>query len=180
MKPIYLAAPFFNEQQLAVVVALETWAAARGFDFISPRLQHPQDKPPPKITTREHAIQVLEYNHRHIRQSGLVVAVLDWRMPSKHELRVVERSGLDHNPHIAVSPPLSIPDSGTVYECGYANALGVPVVGLSVSKKLNLMLAASCEGIIESPEQLDVALTDYKRLGYVRTDALPKFEGHFV
>ena len=107
---IYLASPFFNEEELANVERAEKIFERRGFEFFSPRL-HPS---PGTVGTTEWARNAYAKDIEELSRADAVV-VLYYGNYS---------------------------DSGTAYECGYATALGKPVVLVHVDPDAdsNLML----------------------------------------
>lgn len=156
----YLAAPFFNPPQLEIVQEVEDILSRNGIDFFSPRLQHPEGKPVP-ITTPESAQAIFQENVKGILSCQLVLAVLDYALPPMRELQVVDRLGT-HQPI-----PVKIPDTGTVWEMGYAFGNLVPVIGYfarETPKRANIMLLRSCVGLVVGAPRLEL-MADHLRVG---------------
>lgn len=70
---VYLAGPFFNEEQVSVASKLETLSEAAGLDFFSPRLRCCC---PPDATFAQRAMS-FSMNVEAIKQSDLVIARID-------------------------------------------------------------------------------------------------------
>lgn len=131
---IYLAAPFFNDEQLNLVQRIEYILDLQDVQFFSPRsVGVLQDMPKGEriIAKRE----VYNENIHHIKECSLMVAVIDDR------------------------------DSGTMFEIGYAAALGKDIITVTDSNYgLNVMLAEAVRGHF-ALEDLDRALNDTSLIG---------------
>ena len=172
----YIAAPFFNPPQLELVKSLESVFSSQKRWAFSPRLQHGEK--PVAINTKHIAAEVFLENYRAIQRCDFMVAVVDWLMPPSIELRVVKEcnaEGLPYGPLFeSKSPPLNLPDTGTVWEMGMAFALKKPVVMFTVrppTDKLNIMLTESCVGIARGVERL---------AAYLRGEQLEQWEGRYT
>lgn len=139
---IYLAGPFFNPVQLE--------AAQRVRDLCK---QYKRDHYAPVdhgvvLKTPEQAQQIFDENCEALRMANHVLVHLEWLMPAGDELHLV-RNGL-------VAPaPIALPDTGTVWEMGYAASLAddfneplVVAYTVQPAPKLNLMLARSAQGYL--------------------------------
>lgn len=73
---VYLAGPFFNEQQLATVKMLENYLESRGYKVYSPRRDGVAVPGQATYNDRE---QIFKSNVEHTTQSDLIVAVIDDR-----------------------------------------------------------------------------------------------------
>lgn len=112
MKQIYIAAPFFNSQQLTTVKGIEAVInSIAGLKFYSPRLDGVlQDMP---AYERKNSLKkIFDLNVDNIINSSAVLAILDER------------------------------DTGTTWEMGFAAGLRRPIFGYTSSPavKLNVML----------------------------------------
>lgn len=162
---IYLAAPFFNSVQVELCRRIESEFKGAGIKLVSPRLQHGNGSggPTPKITTAEQAHEVYVRNVNDLLECTAVLAVVDWLLPEKQQVRVMEEvageliKGFETYSLISRSGPLNLPDSGTVWEMGYAAADNKRIAVYKHLKdgKLNLMLSASAEGILYGWEALE-------------------------
>lgn len=147
----YIAAPFFNEPQLAFVREVESAFETCKRTAFSPRLQH-GPKPTP-IKDKQHARLLFSENYRAIEACHVMVAWVDWMLPEGHELRIVEEAPSPHLPKECFQPrsnPLNLPDTGTVWEMGAAFGLGKPIVMLTrraMYERVNIMLSESCVGV---------------------------------
>ena len=132
---IYIASPFFTDEQNQEVSRVEKLLLSYGMKFFSPR-QHGgilKDMTPERRTLA--APSVFQSNVSGISRSGLVLAITDHR------------------------------DTGTIWEMGYAHGYGVPVVTLSVSgRPTNVMLAQCVEAHFTTYEHLE-GLIQIAKLG---------------
>ncbi len=130
----YLAAPFFNQEQVAVVEALEACITSAGYQLFSPRqgqqalvmnrMIQAGSTPPTSLRTR-----VFVENCVALDGADIVVAVVDGR------------------------------DTGVIFEQGYAYARSIPVITYTQHDYgCNLMLAQSTIGHTKSISQLEHAL----------------------
>jgi nucleoside deoxyribosyltransferase len=132
---VYLAAPFFNEEQRMVCTEVENLCGAQGRPLLSPR--NICLLPQPCTPWQQRA--TFDTNLQCISQAGVVLARID-----------------DFDP-------------GTIWEVGYAYALGQPVVAFTTvpDRGLNVMLAQSCVGIIQGMEKVH---------RFLRAEAMPGFD----
>lgn len=152
MYDFYLAAPFFNDQQIELVKRIETIAASLFLRCFSPRLEGPSLKPGASQNDRAHVANV---NQRGIQQSEFVLAVLDYLLPADQSLMVVKHPDLDLL-HIRPVMPVNIPDTGTVWEMGKASGMEKAVIGFKLEAKgvMNVMLAQTCAGMLYGLDEL--------------------------
>jgi len=118
MDQIYLAAPFFNPEQVDVLKKLEAEALRLGYDAFSPRIRC---YCPPNASEEERNTS-FKSNCRGIATSKFILARID-----------------DFDP-------------GTVWELGYAFALGVPNIYAYTTiptRGLNLMLTQGVDGFLQ-------------------------------
>lgn len=113
---IYLAGPFFNGPQHEAAIRIANLCAHYGVKYFSPLLAGGGP-----IKSPEHAAEVYSRNCRELNVSAVVLAQLEWLMEPDRQVRVVDPIGPTSG--IFASPPLNIPDSGTVWELGYAACL---------------------------------------------------------
>ncbi|MGV0167583.1 nucleoside 2-deoxyribosyltransferase [Furfurilactobacillus sp. WILCCON 0119] len=128
MKSIYLASPFFDEEQIDRVKRVEAALAANATigDVFSPRKSQF-----PELTFGSPEWQETAYNHdlENLNGSDIVVAVSDFTEDSV--------------------------DSGTAFEIGYAVAKGKQVVLLHEKDSLvNLMLAKGAVTYVTTAEAI--------------------------
>lgn len=154
---IYIAGPFFNPPQLDLIKWIEDHLAQAEINFYSPRLHPGNDGGPIDNAT---ANKIFRSNVVAIQECTHVLAVLDWLMPTGHELMVVKPAPQKFTDerwlYEGASRPLSLPDTGTVFEMGYATGINKPVLGYTDRKegegKLNIMLTQACRGMVYGPE----------------------------
>jgi nucleoside 2-deoxyribosyltransferase len=184
--PVYIAGPFFNPAQVAVIEEIEGILTERKYEHFSPR----RDSGSADMTPEERKVMsnwkpVFESNCIQIGISSLVLAVIEYVLPPDvlsgvltpiepeesyttpdpnifecHGHRQIRESRRFMWPHRF--RPLAIPDTGTVWEMGFAQASMTPVVGYLPTARpeaMNLMLAQGVVGVISGPEQLQDFLT---------------------
>lgn len=130
---IYLAAPFFNDEQRDLCTFVEGLSiraeGTEGWPIYSPRLDGGVLKPDSNDFERQ---EVFESNTNAIGNASWVLAVIDNF------------------------------DAGVLWEMGYAHAVKTPTLGYSdvEGRGLNVMLAGSCDlGFINGREALKEILT---------------------
>ena len=134
---VYLASPFFNDEQIWLVSLLEDVLLINETvgEIFSPRLQQLDHLP---FGSPEWSQAVFQNDVKHIDWADVVVAVIDFDGQT-------ELHGQVHN-HV---------DSGTAFEIGYAYATNKPVV--LVHKKggiVNLMLSESATAYVTKATKL--------------------------
>ncbi|WP_225229126.1 nucleoside 2-deoxyribosyltransferase [Paenibacillus gallinarum] len=137
---VYLASPFFSEEQVDRVQRVEKALENNPYvgEFFSPRLEQLTHL---TMYTAEWADAVYRNDVKHVDWADVVVAVIDYEGET-------ELHGARHG-HV---------DSGTAFEIGYAIAKGKPVIIIhEKSGIVNLMISQSCHAYLESAE----AVADY-------------------
>lgn len=159
---IFIASPFFNEPQLALVKSIEAVLEDLGHEYWSARQQHSTERV--RVDTPERAEEVFDLNIRAMQWATTMVAVGDWLCPTDQQLFVGTKA-------------LNIPDSGTVFEIGYFNSLWrytrPPIVLYTEAptRTINLMLTQSVRGVVDSLEKLRALLST------MDWDSLAKWKG---
>jgi nucleoside 2-deoxyribosyltransferase len=155
----YIAGPFFNEPQIEVIRRIEEMMIQHDVPFFSPRLQ-PANQPG-KITN-EMAAEIFKNNVENLYDCDRVLAVLDWTLPPNVGMYVLR----DADDHLAghrvisgeyLAGPVILPDTGTVFEMGFAHSESTPIYGFTLrppEAPLNVMLTQSCQGILRQWGQL--------------------------
>ncbi len=137
-KSIYLAGPFFNEPQIKTLERIETLCEQFGVKCNSPR-KFLVLKPHASWEERK---LVFRDNLLKMQMSEIILACLDNPHVETYE---------DGAPKLDIAPTPRPPDTGTLWEMGYAYAIGRPVLPFTVgSKKMNVMLAQGCAGFLQS------------------------------
>lgn len=160
----YLAGPFFNPAQCRHIEKVERRLdAQRGIHTFSPRKVF-VCKPDADKETRNN---VFKGNVDGIHAADLVIALLDYQLPSNLTMNICKGTG-EPDDGQAIGAQVAIPDSGTVWEMGHAYASCKPVLGLYLNPnvKLNLMLAQCCTWVIRSYEELEEWLEDLDLANY--------------
>lgn len=116
---IYLASPFFNEEELKNVEKAEEILMKRGFQVFSPRLN--------EVRTDENT------------QSAL------W----SKETFMNDRRFIDWADAVVMLYYGGYSDSGTAWECGYAYGTHTPVVVVHLGNDSNLMVHEGCHSNIK-------------------------------
>lgn len=149
---VYLAGPFFNPDQLDLIAAIEANCEAAGVPCFSPRVEIVLTKDASEAD-RQRAFQS---NMQGLARADVVLAVLDYKLPRLTYVRLV-----DYTTNMQ-GPKLHLPDTGTVWEMGFATGKDIPVVGFTEKQPgegtLNVMLGESCQSIVYGRQQLDVWL----------------------
>jgi len=158
MKKMYLAGPFFNSAQVELMATIEGAVAAAGFKAFSPRLHARQLG---KGATPEQQRDTFDDDLVGLQEAGVVLAVLDWKLPDTE--RVLKEYWTNREGKLAWRSSedtiLNIPDSGTVWEMGYAFSRNIPVVGFTENPRaVNLMLMQSCLGVVVGLKKLEEML----------------------
>lgn len=176
----YLAAPFFNPAQVALVERIEQLFEHNCVELFSPR-KHPANTSGKPIDA-DTAEDIFNGNIEGIQKARGVLAVLDYLLPEPQQLRLVAPATIDDSEHAGsvevfrpASGPLALPDSGTVWEMGHAYAM-MDIVGFTTNPhaRLNLMLTQSCSGVLCGFGRLATWVAD-KCMGDV-----PKWTGKLI
>lgn len=122
MKKIYLASPFFNDEELKNVERAERILSDRGFDVFSPRLNEVRGEA--EVGSSAWSKETFMNDRRFIDWADAVVMLY----------------------YGAYS------DSGTAWECGYAFATDTPVVVVHLGEDSNLMIHEGCHSNISFKE----------------------------
>lgn len=134
---IYLAGPMFNEVQIEHAEKLAKHCRNNGFEVFAPvEGLFLQDQG--ALTAQK----IFDRNVEAMQKCDSMFAQLDYPLP--RGFSTVVRS---HGNAVKIT----LPDSGTAFEIGYANRMGIPVIGYYVEKplKMNLMLTCSLRGIVD-------------------------------
>lgn len=159
----YLAGPFFNPAQIALMEAIELAFCDADIPFFSPRQQAGNQV---RKITDDVADHILSVNCEEIDACSHLLAVVDWKTPVGLEIRQLEK-----DTGVYSGPPLNIPDAGTMFELGYnfrwnrqfdkqAQAYRPQFLFTErpATDKLNLMISRSCDGVIHGLEALKLFL----------------------
>ena len=119
---IYLASPFFNENELENVRIAEKILTERGFSLFSPRLN--------EVRTDENTQQSWWSKETFMNDKKFI----DWA-----DVVVMLYYG-------------GYSDSGTAWECGYAYGTNTPVVVVQLGEDSNLMVHEGCHSNINLEE----------------------------
>ena len=131
---IYLASPFFNEEELRNVALAEEILTERGFTVFSPRLN--------EVRTEE------------------TVGSRAW----SKETFMNDRRFIDWADAVVMLYYGGYSDSGTAWECGYAFGTNTPVVVVQLGEASNLMIHEGCHTNISMDElsEYDFETMPYK------------------
>lgn len=163
---VYVAGPFFNEPQVAMISRIQDILTKLEYPYYSPRLDSgsadltPEQRKDPKAWD-----PVFDSNLRQLHSCKLMVACLSYPLAPQeglYNLRVGEGGSVT-----GIGPRVEIPDSGTVFELGYRKMLsrtqtGLVTVGFILGErpeKLNLMLMKGHQGLLCGYAKLEQFLT---------------------
>ncbi|MFC6177789.1 nucleoside 2-deoxyribosyltransferase [Companilactobacillus huachuanensis] len=136
---VYLAGPFFSEHQIKRLDEIQSLLEANTTigDIFRPGKDEYNDA---EFGSFEWQTAVYKHDINNINVSDVVVAMLDYK---------IEENELE-------------PDSGTMWECGYAIANNVPVIGVRnmTDEPLNLMLAGSLTAFFNGHDNIQ-KIKDY-------------------
>jgi len=142
---IYLAAPFFNDHELDVVIRMESMLDK--FTVFSPRSLG--------MVTKDNREMINRKNIAMLKQSDLVIAWIDRLMPPFECIaHIRELPGQERE---LISRDLVKPDDGVLFEVGYATAcphLNVVLFTLRKIQTVNVMLIENVEGVISGWNEL--------------------------
>lgn len=141
MKKVYLAGPFFDDQQLTLIKQVEQSLADNPTvgSFFSPRLG--AEDSAEDVGSARWAKATFDEDIKEINQAQVVVAILDY--------------------------PHGNPDSGTAFEIGYAWRQGLPIVLLLTNEgvAVNIMLSQAATAFLTNPS--DLARYDFDKLAKI-------------
>ncbi len=164
---IYLAAPFFNPEQVELVARLESVLDGSGFKVYSPRRDGGEVSP---ASPKEERQSIFHSNIKSISRSDLVVAVVDSVLCKEADFAIKKPT-----PEGDVYHPLFeiFTDPGTAFDLGVSYAMEVPSILYNPASRegegnplpLNLMLGESawgyCETLPELIKMLEIANEAY-------------------
>ncbi|GEO47736.1 nucleoside 2-deoxyribosyltransferase [Companilactobacillus kimchii] len=141
---VYLAGPFFSENQIKRLDEIQKLLEANSTigDVFRPG---DDEYTAAEFGSFEWQTAVYKHDINNINNSDVVVAMLDYK---------IEENELE-------------PDSGTMWECGYAVANNVPVIGVRNIKDepLNLMLAGSLTAFFNGTDSIkEIKDYDFNKL----------------
>ena len=122
-RKIYIASPFFNDQEREILTRAETILRQRGFEVFSPR-EHtvPEEKEGTPAWSRK--------------------------------IFAIDRHGIDWADCLVMLYWGNFSDTGTVWECGYAYAVGKPVLVVHLGDSSNLMVHEGSHSNLKGVEDL--------------------------
>jgi len=136
---VYLAGPFFSDQQIKRLDEVQKLLEANSTigDIFRPGKDEYTNA---EFGSFEWQTAVYKHDINNINVSDVIVAMLDYK---------IEENEME-------------PDSGTMWECGYAVANNVPVIAVrnDTSEPLNLMLAGSLTAFFNGHDSIQ-ELKDY-------------------
>lgn len=147
----YIAGPFFNPEQKEIIKVVEDLTSRENLHSFSPS----RDSIVISATTSKSELRkVFDSNWIAIDDSDLVIAVLDY---AGAEL-FFEKNGSKNI--------VSIPDSGTIWELGYAFARNKPIIGYFTKppQKVNLMLSEGIDAFCVGNSNFSKVIDEIKAL----------------
>lgn len=164
-KLVYVAAPCFNREQQFLLAEIISLLEEFQVQYYNPFDYDKQSEAIKDGRLSEVAYEVFQENVRAIRRADLLLAVWPFVMQPGTGLHIVydpleapsvsgEMEG-PLTPRVLTKEPIRLPDTGVVWEMGFAYALGKPIVAYTHGvKKPNLMLAQCCMALVSTPEKL--------------------------
>ena len=158
---LFLAGPFFNEEQCARSERLETECRLRDLPFYCARIHAARAG---KDSPKELRQRIFKEDVRYLDRSGLVLANLDWAFPDNEiavKLTAKEGTLLDMCDGYLTGNPVDIstihiPDVGTMWEIGSAYTSGIDVIGYTTypERPVNLMITESLNGFLRGWDEI--------------------------
>lgn len=125
VEKIYLASPFFDEEEIKRMEAVRDILREKGLDVFVPN---------------EHQHKDLEFGSREWREATF-----------NSDVKAIDLA----DAVVAINSKGNYDDSGTMWEIGYAYAKGIPVVVVNLTgETINLMIADSLHALVTSLEEL--------------------------
>lgn len=157
----YLAAPFFNNAEMELVMYLEQQLDSFGIPYFSPRKDGGNDGRQADVTRNKREIFVANANA--INECSGMIAILDRQMPKDKAVMLCKKERYTGN-WIPDKGPLQQPDLGTVWEMGFAYSQCKPVYGFTERSAreigtINLMLMEGCQFVFHGRVDLMGFLT---------------------
>ena len=141
---VYIAGPFFNPEQVLIVEEIESILDAAGITYFSPMREGGVVADNPNLKARD-----------VFRNDCLGIVRCKWVLcigvyVGVELARIDNATGTQHTVYV--------PDTGTVWEAGFATALGKPVVGYAPvdtpTHRINLMLTECWSHVCYGHEEL--------------------------
>lgn len=126
MKKIYLASPFFNEEELDRMEIVKSILRKKELEVFAP----------------------FEHQNKHLEFGSM-----EWRKATfKSDVDAIDACDI----MVAINSQGNYDDAGTMWEIGYAFAKGIPVILFNnTDKTINLMIADSLHALIKSYDELE-------------------------
>lgn len=174
---IYIASPFFNEQQKAIEAGIRGAITRNHHSYYAPMIDSgSQYFTEAQKRDQKSWVPVFDSNVRAIVNTELMIAAIEYALPPGQKLQLIkEEPSLDLDPEpvrTVVSDRISFPDTGVVWEMGaafFSQICGrfpddppirtqlpcVAFVSQPNKSAKNLMLMFGCSGVIEGYDKLD-------------------------
>jgi len=161
IRKIYLAAPFFSLGEIEVCSRIERAAEAKNLNLFSPR----QESGMLQGEVAKNANSIFTNNIAGMQKCTEMLCWMDRVLPKEDcSVRIIQHKGSDLEWEI-LSPPLTQPDIGTVWEMGWAFAQRKYLTLFTTRDrgdgKLNLMLTECVDHVVHGFEELDDYLTAF-------------------
>ena len=151
MNKIYLAGPFFNDAQNSWMDKLESKCEQLKVPYFSPRKAG--------YDIKDGWRTIFNADWKNILKNDLVLANINWDLPENQELMIAssefnQYKDICNKPHgIEVA---KFPDSGTIWEIGFAYGNKIPAIAYSQKpiNKINLMITESVENILIGEQEI--------------------------
>lgn len=158
---VYIAGPFFNPEQMAVIEGIEKTLTSLGVSYFSPvREGGLVANVPDEVSAEVFCIDYMGIVHCHRVLAICTYEGADlWRTVGGADYYTPDQPNLNMF-------PVKLSDTGTVWEMGAAFDLDRPVIGYfpegQLPAKMNLMLTECFVDIVHGLEELELYFTGHK------------------
>jgi len=154
-KVLYLAGAKFNPCQAELYCTVEKMLENLGIQWFSP-YREAAGMETAKATSGNKAYQIFEGNCDDIDACDAVLAIVPFLSAPGQDLCI---RSIEGGRATTLVTDLTLPDTGVVWEMGYAFAKGKPIFGFFEGcRQPNLMLAQCCAGIAVDLSELKLML----------------------
>jgi nucleoside 2-deoxyribosyltransferase len=149
----YIAAPFFTPGELTTVITLEKTLSTL-FNVFSPRSLGPESVE--DLQSKAIRASINQENLVQLQSSTVILAWLDRILPDNTQIFMetyAKPGGWVTTSRKKLNSKI---DEGTLWEMGYAQGVGIPVVGFTLNElsDINIMLSENIQAVIHGWEEL--------------------------
>jgi nucleoside 2-deoxyribosyltransferase len=158
----YIAGPFFNPAQVAIIERIEDTLHRMGFKYYSPR----RDSGSADMTPEERKDfgawePVMQSNINAVYQTHFCIAVVEYALPPEQAAYVVTD---DQFGHLVPVRRIEVPDAGTMFEVGAFRMAQKPVALFHSQRmpRANLMLSHGATSLLCGWDAFEEFLESYE------------------